>query len=303
MQYFYNINAHTLEKLKILNDNNEEFYILCNEDQFKILQKKCNFLHIDQITNPSASNYTYLKRYFYYDLISLPFFQWHNDDLLLDKAQIYISKQYIVLVLSNNLFTSSSNDFKLNKNYSISFIYYSLLDIILTNNFRSLEVFEKNIITTENLLLVDKTTKNALNQVIQLKNFSFEINQNLRLLTYIGYDILEDDNHFITNKSKKYFKNILSKMEQLKEFSLLLSSKTEHLMDIYNTTVNNKTNNVLNKLTILTAFSIPITVLSGIYGMNFANMPLLESRYGYYYIIILMLCSSLAVYLYINNSK
>lgn len=303
MQYFYNVDLHTLEKLKQMNEDNETFYILCNEDKFKFLQTKCSFLHIDKIIDSSSSNYTYLKRYFYYDLISLPFFQWDNNTLTWDKIEIYISKQYIILVLSNNSFPLLHNDFKFNEIFSISFIYYSILDIILSKIFKSLELFEENIITTENILLVKQTAKNLLNKVIQLKNCSFEINQNLRLLTYIGYDILEDDNHFITDKSKKYFKNILRKMEQLKEFSLILNSKTEHLMDIYNTTVNNTTNNVLNKLTILTAFSIPITVLSGIYGMNFSNMPLLESKYGYYYVILLMFLFSIFIYFYINRSK
>jgi hypothetical protein len=43
-----------------------------------------------------------------------------------------------------------------------------------------------------------------------------------------------------------------------------------------------KTNETLFTLTILTALIIPVQFLTGVYGMNFENMPELRTTYGYY---------------------
>ena len=43
-----------------------------------------------------------------------------------------------------------------------------------------------------------------------------------------------------------------------------------------------KTNETLFTLTIITALIIPVQFLTGVYGMNFENMPELRTTYGYY---------------------
>uniref|UniRef100_UPI00265CBA17 CorA family divalent cation transporter n=1 Tax=Clostridioides difficile TaxID=1496 RepID=UPI00265CBA17 len=51
-----------------------------------------------------------------------------------------------------------------------------------------------------------------------------------------------------------------------------------------------KTNNLITKLTLLTAISAPLTIITGIYGMNFRYMPELNWIYGYPATLFFMLC-------------
>ena len=52
-------------------------------------------------------------------------------------------------------------------------------------------------------------------------------------------------------------------------------------MDLYNSTVSNKMNEVMQVLTIVSTIFIPITFIAGIYGMNFKYMPELEWKWSY----------------------
>jgi len=54
------------------------------------------------------------------------------------------------------------------------------------------------------------------------------------------------------------------------------------LLDIYLSSISNKMNEVMKVLTIFAAIFIPLTFIAGVYGMNFANMPELQWRYGYF---------------------
>jgi magnesium transporter len=56
-------------------------------------------------------------------------------------------------------------------------------------------------------------------------------------------------------------------------------------LDIYNSTVSNKMNDIMKVLTVFSAIFIPLTFLAGIYGTNFEYLP--ELGYGYSYFIFL----------------
>ena len=54
------------------------------------------------------------------------------------------------------------------------------------------------------------------------------------------------------------------------------------LMEMYMSNMSNKMNEVMKVLTIMASIFIPLTFIAGVYGMNFRNMPELQSEYGYY---------------------
>lgn len=59
-------------------------------------------------------------------------------------------------------------------------------------------------------------------------------------------------------------------------------------LDAYRTAVSQRTNEVMKTLTIVSTIMLPLTLISGIFGMNFAQIPLAEWRWGFAIIIALM---------------
>lgn len=58
-------------------------------------------------------------------------------------------------------------------------------------------------------------------------------------------------------------------------------------------------NEVMKTLTIFSVVFIPLTFLAGIYGMNFKNIPELESQYGYFILLgIMVLITLISVYFF-----
>jgi magnesium transporter len=54
------------------------------------------------------------------------------------------------------------------------------------------------------------------------------------------------------------------------------------LLNLHFNVVANRTNDVVKILTIFSAIVLPLSLIAGIYGMNFENMPELKTRYGYF---------------------
>ena len=66
-------------------------------------------------------------------------------------------------------------------------------------------------------------------------------------------------------------------IEILDSFQEIVSS----LMDIYMSSISNRMNNIMKVLTIIATIFIPLTFITGLYGMNFHYMPELQWRWGY----------------------
>lgn len=114
---------------------------------------------------------------------------------------------------------------------------------------------------------------------------------------------MSNDNNLISEENLKYFKNISTKMSRLYEFGSSLHEKADHLLELYNTSVSEKSNGFLNKLTIITVFTTPIAIFSGIYGMNFVNIPELKFEYGYFVLLGVLLAIITGSYFYLKKSK
>jgi magnesium transporter len=70
------------------------------------------------------------------------------------------------------------------------------------------------------------------------------------------------------------------------------------VLETYRSTVAERTNEVMKVLTVFTAVMLPLSLVAGIYGMNFAHMPELDWRLGYLWALGLMALLGLGLWVY-----
>jgi len=84
------------------------------------------------------------------------------------------------------------------------------------------------------------------------------------------------------------FNDILEHMERLASLCHLNQELASDLLNTHLNLVSHRLNNVMRLLTIVTVIGLPLTLLAGIYGMNFQNMPELGWKYGYFTVLGIM---------------
>jgi magnesium transporter len=82
-----------------------------------------------------------------------------------------------------------------------------------------------------------------------------------------------------------------------------LRDVVDSTLSTYLSSVSNRMNEVMKVLTLIATIFIPLTFIAGIYGMNFANMPELQWRYGYFGILIVMAVIGLFLAVYFKRRK
>lgn len=78
---------------------------------------------------------------------------------------------------------------------------------------------------------------------------------------------------------------------------------TTEIRDNYSSYTSFKMNSVMQILTLVSVIFLPLTLITGIYGMNFINMPELKWHYGYYIVLGIMLAISAGCIYYFKKEK
>jgi magnesium transporter len=73
------------------------------------------------------------------------------------------------------------------------------------------------------------------------------------------------------------------------------------IQEAYLSAVSNRTNDIMRFLTLFSTIMMPLTVLTGVYGMNFEHMPELRSIYGYPLVLVGMLIIAGSMLLYFRH--
>lgn len=93
------------------------------------------------------------------------------------------------------------------------------------------------------------------------------------------------------------------RMERMHDYVNYLREYIIQLRDLYHTQMDDRQNRGINFLTVVTSLFLPLTLLTGWYGMNFAYMPEVAWKYGYIMIIAVAIIIIAAEVFYIRKKK
>ncbi len=141
--------------------------------------------------------------------------------------------------------------------------------------------------------------ENYRRELIRFRNLNWYTSDAVRKLS----QILEDTG-MVKNDRRDYLINdCLDHLKQADYIIEQLSGEVQFLFDRYSTLLNNNINIIMKRLTIYTTVFLPLMFLSGLYGMNFDNMPGLRWEWGYSVMLVVMLLTSGSTYFYFIRKK
>ena len=184
------------------------------------------------------------------------------------------------------------------------YLLYLLLDAIMENFYITIENEEDRV---EELINLSKTSTNPkiLEQIEKHRdNYNF-LKRSIIPLRDSLYSIksMKDDNVFnaIEQDNYSFFERLHQKCLELLEQIEYDLTTLDSASNFYFSTQNQKMNEVMKTLTVVSVFFMPLTFIVGVYGMNFDNMPELHWKYGYFIILGFMLLLLLGMIYYFKR--
>ncbi|MFL6529662.1 MAG: magnesium transporter CorA family protein [Chthoniobacterales bacterium] len=119
-----------------------------------------------------------------------------------------------------------------------------------------------------------------------------------RLVAYYR-EMRHDDS--TAREAAAHLKTISGDLTSLSDHATFLSSKVSFLLDATLGMINNEQNAIIKILSVAALVFLPPTLVAGIYGMNFTNLPELHWAHGYPWALFLMIVSAVVPYLFFKR--
>jgi magnesium transporter len=183
------------------------------------------------------------------------------------------------------------------------YLQYLLLEAVLDNYYEQMEIsFEK----------IEKLNYNNIKN--SLETLNLEYIENLKIyLTQLKRSlspireflmVIEKTKHIaIKEENIKYFIDLKDHTNILIEEVDFQTKQLETATNVFYSLQNQKLNEIMKTLTIISSIFIPITFVAGVYGMNFSNMPELQNKYGYFIVLGVMVILVIGPILYFKKKK
>jgi len=97
--------------------------------------------------------------------------------------------------------------------------------------------------------------------------------------------------------------DLLNHIHRVSEFSLNQQREIDSLIQLHYSAVAHRTNEIVRVLTLISAIFLPLTLIAGIYGMNFEFMPELKTKFGYFFVLGGMAVLTIGLLIYFRIRK
>ena len=125
----------------------------------------------------------------------------------------------------------------------------------------------------------------VLREILQLKRTVIRLKRTVFPQREVINHLSRNEYHFVQKRTQAYFRDVYDHLYRMAEMTESFRDMSTAMVEAYLSTVSNRMNEIMKVLTTITTIFMPLTVITGIYGMNFDHMPELRWHYGYFLVL------------------
>ncbi|WP_135548727.1 magnesium/cobalt transporter CorA [Paenibacillus cymbidii] len=179
---------------------------------------------------------------------------------------------------------------------------YHLVDLVVDNYFSVGDRIEAKLEKLEVDILMH-TKKSHLNEIIGLRSEILWLKKALGPQKELLAALHKRELHLIGPELQKYFGDIYENAVKISETFDTFRDLMANLREAYQSAVANRANEIMRTFTALTTIFMPLTFITGVYGMNFESLPGKDFPGGDYIVLAGMLVLGLGMFLLFRKKE
>ncbi|ASS66635.1 MULTISPECIES: magnesium/cobalt transporter CorA [unclassified Paenibacillus] len=213
-----------------------------------------------------------------------------DEEIFLRALNMFLGRHYIITVTKqkiNELRALKPILWEQDVNRPDRFLYH-LVDLVVDNYFLVGDRIEARIESLEEDILMH-TKKSHLGEIIGLRSEILWLKKVLGPQRDVIATLNKKDLRLIDDQLQKYFSDIYENAVKITETFDTYRDLMANLREAYQSSLSSRANEIMRVFTALTTIFMPLTFITGIYGMNFSHLPGEHFYYGFYLIMGFML--------------
>jgi len=247
--------------------------------------------------------------YNHYLFFSLRCWQSDSDSESTTELDLFLGHNFLVTIHEEGNAPVAETRLRLERNptqpdHRPAYLLYLLLDTVVDEYFPAMDSLDAQLDAIEERVYANSTEPIDLTPALRLKKRLLLLRQAVSPLRDVLNHILRvDDPALFPTELRVFYQDVFDHTLRLVEQVDLHRDILGGVIDATMAQTSNRLNQVMKTMTGLSTVLMTVTLIAGIYGMNFVNMPELKWANGYYYALGSMVFVGVSVGLYFKKIK
>ena len=227
--------------------------------------------------------------------------------LQLGELGIFLGKNYLVTVHSEPIRAIQTAE-RLWRSWTdlaergTGLLAYLLIDAVVDDYLPLLDTVSDRMDSLEDRIFADFQDE-SLEEIFRIKKELLLLRRAVTPLRDVFNTLLRREQPIFSRETHTYFQDVFDHLIRVADTIDTLRDMIGSMMDAYLSISGNRMNLVMKRLTSIATILMSVTLVAGIYGMNFDYMPELKWRFGYVGALLSMLVVGLAIYSHFRRIK
>jgi magnesium transporter len=260
---------------------------LYNQDVIEKIQAHFNLhsLLIEDVLSDQRPKAEEFESYLFFTLKML--YRFNGKEIDYEQISFVLGKNFLITFQEKegDLFDGFRERIRLDqgrvRKRQADYLLYRLLDIIIDNYYNILDHLGDIIDEIEETVYED-ASNSSFQKIQKLKKELIYIRKALYPTRDALSKVVKGESEFVREENSRFYMDVYDHVVHILDSVDTYKDLTSSLLDIHMNAMNNKMNEVMKVLTVISTIFIPLTFVVGVYGMNFDFMPELRWKYGYY---------------------
>ncbi|MFY9365875.1 MAG: magnesium/cobalt transporter CorA [Brevefilum fermentans] len=148
------------------------------------------------------------------------------------------------------------------------FILYQLIDALVDEYMQMIDYLDAQVDEIEDTVII-KPDKKMLEDIFSIKRSLLNLRRIVSPQREVLNKLSRGDFEIVSQKERMYFRDLYDHLVRVHEIIESLRDMVSGALDTYLSVVNNQLSNIMKTLTIITTLFMPLSFLTGFFGMNF----------------------------------
>jgi magnesium transporter len=230
-----------------------------------------------------------------------------TDRLELRELNIFLGKNYLVTVHSRPIRAIATaarlwHEWTDRAEQGSGLLAYLLIDGIVDDYLPLLDIISERMDDLEDSIFGEWRAE-VIEDIFSIKKKLLYLRRSITPLRDVFNTMLRREQPIFPRETHVYFQDVFDHLIRVADTIDSLRDMLSSTMDAYLSVSGNRMNKIMKRLTSISTILMSVTLIAGIYGMNFTFMPELRWRFGYVYALTSMVAVGVALYVYLKRVK
>jgi len=164
------------------------------------------------------------------------------------------------------------------------FLTHTIVDTLVDNVMPTID--RMNDVAEEiEVEVIHRPQPNVLDGILKLKRSSLKVHRIMSPQREVLNRLSRGEFSIIKSEAQIFYRDVYDHVVRIEDLNQTILDRADNAIATYLSSVSNRQNETMKVLSVVATIFMPLTLLVGIYGMNFVNMPELEWRWGYFAVL------------------